>query len=557
MRLFLILLLCASLHGAVLPLALAPATPPVAWTPSCPAPSYPDAPALLPVLPGASYNCAEELAAALVARADLIPVDALLALAHNGSHTRARRNALRVLGRLAEAPRASRAHELVFRVRAAELQALLAATLAGERNNDLLQEAIWLLDNSFFPSFTNAAQLERLANDTALSPALRFRAATARARLVYARVGPLVAADQQFVEAGLRNDDAGVRAATATALARLRPDQLSAVTRNKLRVALATAWSAEPPLSLAVEIGANTPLRSVGASSPSSLAARAALARAHDHLDNGGERFASLRANYETLALPNMLSDGTTTIRSGLPATRLPALLAEVARVRTSFTALLGPALAAPLPGEGADHLTLLVFANQSVYRDYMQAFTPFTVEVDGVYDEASATLYTHERNLAQSENSLAETLRHELTHYLAGRSLFPGRWNDPGYHREPKGWADEGLAEVVAGLNPAGEPVPRSPQLARLCARSVPPRLATLLAQRAGYDRYGSFDYDPAWALAYYLFTARPTAARQLYAAYRDGSYRLDQWASLAGAPSLGAVEAEWHAAIARWCAA
>ena len=106
----------------------------------------------------------------------------------------------------------------------------------------------------------------------------------------------------------------------------------------------------------------------------------------------------------------------------------------------------------------------------------------------------APAQIATHARTAQQSENSLAETLRHELTHHLTGRQLFPGGWLSPGYHA--------------------------------------------------------------AWALSFYLLTERPAALRQLAAAYRNGSYRLEDWPRLAGAP-LAQLESEWHATISGWCGA
>jgi hypothetical protein len=241
-------------------------------------------------------------------------------------------------------------------------------------------------------------------------------------------------------------------------------------------------------------------------------------------------------------------------IRAGVGPARLPALLDELDRVRAAMVSALGPALAAPIPGEDGRRLTVLIFPRQGVYRDYMRAFTPFTVDVDGTYDEAGATLYTHERTPAQSENTLAESLRHELAHHVAAAHLFPGGWGAPGYHDQPKGWLDEGMAELMAGLDSAEAPAPRPAQLARLCARAAPPGLAALLARREGYDRFGSFDYDGAWALGYYLLAERPAALQRIAAAYRDGSYRLDSWAGLAGAP-LAQIEQEWHRAIRGWC--
>lgn len=503
-------------------------------------------------LPGAGYACAEELAVALRPRADPALTDALLDLAANGSHARARRNALRVLGRFAEAPPGSRAYELVTRARAAALRATLADILAAERDALVLADAIWIADTFLYPDFGAAPALERLAASAALAPTLRYRAARARARLIHARPGPLADADRRFILAGLRSDDPGVRAAAATAVAHLRNAQLDPDARATLGAALAAAWSAEPPPGLAPD---DPPPAGPGTNEghPTSLTALAAIARGRDRLAGGTAHLHRLRADYEALALPQGLSSGDVTIRSGLPAERLAPLLAEIEQTRRRFFAIVGPELDEPIPGEDAATLTVLIFSRQGIYRDYLRAFTAFSAEVDGVYDETTATLYTYARTPEQSANSLEETLRHELSHHLAGAYLFPGNWHTPGYHREPGGWADEGLAELLAGSGPAG-PAPRRAQLQRLCARAALPALAELLARREGYDRYGEFDYDAAWALSYYLFTERPAALRRIYRAYRESSYRLRDWPRLAGAP-LTAIERDWHAAIARWC--
>lgn len=538
--------------ASALPLAVAPVAPPI-HTPDCPAITYPDVGALLRALPGAGHACTEDLAIALRPRADLDLTDALLELAATGAHARARRNALRVLGRFAEAPRGSRAYELATRARGAALRATLAGLLDGERDALVLADAIWLIDTFFYPDFSADPALERLSSDAALASDLRYRAALARARLVHAHPGPLAEADRRFILAGLRSDDPGVRAAAATAVAHLRNAQLDPGTHATLGTALAAARSIEPPLGLAPDDPPPTGLP-VGESPPTTLTASAAIARAQDRLAGGTAHVDRLRADYEALALPHARLRGGVTIRSGLPTESLAPLLDEIEQTRQHFFAIVGSDLREPIPGEDATALTVLIFARQGIYRDYLRAFTVFSVEGDGVYDEASATLYTYARGAEQSANSLEESLRHELGHYLAGRYLFPGAWHTPGYHREPRGWADEGLAEVLAGSGP-DEPAPRRAQLQRLCARAALPALADLLARREGYDRFGVFDYDAAWALSFYLFTERPEGLRRLYRAYRDGNYRLRDWPRLAGAP-LATVEREWHAAIARWCA-
>ncbi|NNJ12483.1 peptidase [Chloroflexales bacterium ZM16-3] len=544
-----------------MPLAPGPAVVPPALTPSCAAMGYPDAESLLAALPGAGYDCAEEIAAALRPRADEPVVDTLIAMATDARRdTRARRNGLRALGRLAESPPASRAGELMRRTRAAATRMALDQILAGERDSFLVQDAIWIYDTFYFPSFGTQPALERISADVRVAPALRARSAMAAARLIGRKVGPLAAADRDSIIAGMFSDDPGVRAAAADTVARLRDERLPPQIRAELGEILLAAQLDEPPLALPED---SPDIRGSMAfadaeSTPTELTARAAIARAQDRLE-GGAHLAQLRADYETLALPNRLEAAGFLLRSGLPVGELPALLDHAALVSTAYAQALGPALSAPLPGEPAGTLTLLIFASQAIYRDYMRAFTPFTVDVDGVYDEATRTLYTHQRRPDQSENTLGETIQHELTHALTGETLFAGLWADPGYHAEPRGWADEGLAEVMAGAIADGEGgatlAPRPAQMARLCGRAAQPSLAELLARRAGYDRYGSFDYDAAWALSYYLLTERPDAARRVYAAYRDGSYSLAAWPQLVGAP-LDAFEGDWHGAISGWCA-
>lgn len=586
--LFVVLLL---IPASALPLAVAPAAVPPIRVPSCPSLSYPDAEAALADLAVARYDCAEEIAAALRPRAGPGLVDALLAQARSGPHDLARRNALRVLGRFAESPRGSRAYELTRRVRAVAVQATVLDLLQSGRDNFLLQDAVWIVDTFYFPSPSAAPALERVAAEVGLAPALRARAAQARARLIAPRPGPLGAPDRAFLLAGLRSDLPGVRAAAANGAARLRNAQLTPELRGDLGPALAAAWDDEPPLALPAD---DPPATADEESVAGPLAARAAIARAQDRLSGGTARLDRLRAAYEALALPYVVdlpargdgvfgfaqgrrwtadapdpaalssavvsprSPDAIHIRHALPPDELPPLLERMVAVRQAYAAIVGPALAVPIPGEGERPLTVLIFGSRAVYRDYMRAFTPFTVDVDGIYDEASATLYTHRRRADQSENRLEETLQHELAHSLTGRTLFPGGWRLSVYHAEPKGWADEGLAELLAGLEltPDGSQLaPRPRQLARLCARAAPPALAELLALRAGYDQFGRFDYDGAWALIFYLQRERPAGLQRILAAYRAGTYRLADWPQLVGTPSLAQFEAEWHAAIAGWC--
>lgn len=556
--------LLIGIPGSSLPLPPPPANLPAVYTPNCPTPTYAADPViLLAALDQADYACAEELAAALRLRADPPLVAALLANAVDPDRdTRARRNSLRTLGRFAEAPVVNRARTLTLGRFGGDLQATATAILQTERDPFILQDAIWLLDRFFYPSPAAAPALERLAYNSTEDPAVRVRAANARARQIWMDGPPLSFDAVAFLHTGLANAHPGVRTAAANAIARLRSDQLTPDLYTTLNVALFNAWLAQPPLALPAPITEeperNLLISGTVESLPTEITAHAALARARDRLQPGSHLLAELRAAYEQLALPVTHVENCAVIRADHPETALPMIARRMQLVEQAFTDLVGPELGTPIPAEFCV-LTVMIFGNRTVYREYMRAFTNLGVDIDGTYHAETGTLYTHQRTAQQSSNTLEATIQHEMTHHLTARTIFPGDWSDPGYHREPKGWADEGIAEVLAGLVPTAtgyELAPREAQLERVCT-AAPPSLAALLARRAGYDHFGHFDYDNAWSLTYYLATERPDALRRIYAAYHAGSYRLADWPLIAGTPSLATFEAEWHAAIERWCAA
>ncbi|MGC9041745.1 MAG: collagenase, partial [Roseiflexus sp.] len=65
----------------------------------------------------------------------------------------------------------------------------------------------------------------------------------------------------------------------------------------------------------------------------------------------------------------------------------------------------------------------------------------------------------------------------------------------------------------------------------------------------------YGTFAYDEAWAFVTFLHQERPSAIRAIAMAFRANTYRQSNVPDLVGAPSLAAIEMEWHAALARRC--
>ena len=564
MRLWLAILLTTLLlviPGSRLELAIAPAQLPSIRTPACPQATYADTADLLAVLPQANYDCTEQIAIALRPRADLDDVDRLLGIAANSTFdTRTRRNALRILGRLAESQRATRAAELMNQFRASQTQTVAIELLEREYDNFLLQDAVWLLDSIYYPSWQAAPALAHIALSDTYAPALRYRAARARARLIAAERGLISTTSRQFLIDALHSADPGVRTAAAEVLSFLRDDQLGAL--EPWQQLVAGVMATEPPLVVAQDEGdpRGKALFTFLESSPTPLTARAALARAADRL--AGEwatapRWHALKTIYEQLALPVEVATTTVKLRTG-PADTADSteLLTIVTQTYTLARQLLGMVGETPIPGEEQLPLQVLIFPSQAAYRDYMRAFTPFTVDVDGIYDAAQGALYSYRRGVGQTANSLAETLRHEISHAVTAAYVFPGHWRSPGYHQEPKGWFDEGFAEVLAVQSQhASQLQPHPRHLATICGLPLKPVLADLVARREGYDQYGMFDYPAAWALVYFLLTERPTAIMNMTIAWRTGNYRLADWPRLGGWHDWKAAEADWHAAIERWC--
>jgi hypothetical protein len=566
------LLSIALLAACSTPIAPAGRASPAA-TPSCRQPAHQGEDELLRSLPGASYGCAEELADALSAAATKRTVTLLLAMSRPPAHSLARRNALRALGRLAGQPPRSAAARLVRETHAAEVRAALLEALRQDRSVDVLQEAIWLLDTFLFPTAEAQPLLEAIAlrasfansADPAATPQLRARAMNAVSRLLLTRPAPVSETDLAFTLRSLASDEPGVRARAALILERWQRRGMASSSQALAVIALteAHARAASEPLVPPTMPESGTageglrfdPLLSGRPEIPAPpLAARAAVARALDAFVPGG-RYEKLRAAYEALALPSQYQHGNLALRADLPAESLPPLIETLGRARGEFFALLGPAFAAPLP-EGRDHtLTAYIFRDAAAYQAYMHAFVGFGADVYGVYVERQPggglppRLYTY-AGRATGAATLEETLAHEYAHSLAGHHLFPGAWHDPGYHAEPKGWADEGLAELIAARATGQTAAPET-----LCAAGLW-SLAELLARRDGYDRYGAFRYDEAHALARYLLLERPESGRAIYAAYREGRYRQGELARLAGSASLAEVEAGWRASVERWCA-
>lgn len=489
-------------------------------------------------VPYGDFACTETIARALAPRAESGTISYLLTIAQEHPSYWGRRNALRVLGRFAERPAGDTAHQLVTEERAADVRAALQRVLQQEKESVVLSDAIWILYTFFGDRLSDEReQLQAISLNPAFDEQVRWRAADAAVRLIADT--PLSPLGLAYLFAALRADEKWVAATAAWGILLLKDDQLTEDQREHIREQLGQAWQAS-----------------------SELITQTYLARALDRFDYGGSPvlFNSLKEGYERSLLPTEVGANGIVIRSGLPEHELSALMRRLDHEGSAFFDIMGSPFDVPLSGYAHPTITLHIFATKAAYETYMDGFIGFGANAGGLYIHSTASLYTFARNAAESRYTLEELVQHEFGHALQHKYVFPGSWGDPGYFDQPTGWAAEGQADFLGGLefDEAGRYSlpPRQTHLEQLCAPRAPRReLASLLAQREGYDEYGVFDYVNAWALNYFLFTERRDSALRVFTAFRDRAYHPDRFPQLVGLSALEEAEQEWHASIDRWC--
>lgn len=509
---------------------------------ACPTASEMNPSELAQSVPYGDFACTESIARALAPRAESETISSLLAIAQEHPGYWGRRNALRVLGRLAERPATDKAHQLVRVDRAPDVLAALRGVLQQEKESVVLSDAIWVLYTFFGGRLSDMReQLQAISLNRAFDEQVRWRAADAAVRLIVDTRSPLSALELAYLSAALRADEKWVAATAAWGILILEDGQLTPEQRNQIREQLAEAWQTS-----------------------SELIVQTYLARALDRFDYGGAPvlFNSLKESYERSLLPNELAADGVVIRSGLQAPDLSALLRRLGHESSAFFEIMGSPFDSPLSGYAHPTITLHVFATRAAYQTYMDGFIGFGANAGGLYLHDTASLYTYARTPAESRYTLNELVQHEFGHALQHKYIFPGSWGEPGYFDQPTGWAAEGQADFLGGLefDETGRYSlpPRRSHLEELCAPRAPRReLASLLAQREGYDEYGVFDYVNAWALNYFLFTERRDPALRVFAAFRERAYQPAKFPELLGLPALEEAEHEWHASIDRWCEA
>lgn len=475
----------------------------------------------------ADYYCTESIAQALVPAANEDMIHKLLSMMNSDSDNE-RRNASRILIRFAEQQENQTAHVLVTQVMSSDVKNAILETLKNESSSYVIPELTVLIDAHFRPFFDTQPYLESVSKDSKFDSVARWRAMNA-VRNIISEKETLAPSDAGFVLGSLKSDELWVRSEAAFICEILRDEQTAASQKTQMITALHNAYDSEDKMI------------------PKSF-----IAKALDRYEKTS-LYSKMESGFEKDRLYNSASRGLMTIKSSLPQDKLEKYLDMLEKQKQSFFEIMGSRFNTPVRDDPNDAFTLIILATPAEYFDYMNSFVGYGANAGGLYLENKGTLYTYQRNQTQSTYTVEDLIRHEFTHYLEGRYVYYGIWSDPDYHAEPKGWADEGLAEFFSQSVKEPNIILSQKYVDELCGKD-PIGLDSLLGRHEGYDKYGQWDYANSWSFTYYMMTEQKKAALNIYSSFRDGSYRLDSFGAIGGVP-MDSLESGWHHTMESWC--
>ncbi|HCL4436573.1 TPA: collagenase [Clostridium botulinum] len=142
--------------------------------------------------------------------------------------------------------------------------------------------------------------------------------------------------------------------------------------------------------------------------------------------------------------------------------------------------------------GNADDVLTMVIYNSPEEYK-LNRTLYGYSVDNGGIYIEGIGTFFTYERTPEESIYSLEELFRHEFTHYLQGRYLVPGLFNEGDFYKGNSGritWFEEGSAEFFAG----------STRTSVLPRKSMVGGLSQNPKERFSADKILHSKYDDGW---------------------------------------------------------
>lgn len=166
------------------------------------------------------------------------------------------------------------------------------------------------------------------------------------------------------------------------------------------------------------------------------------------------ENVSNLKKEIENKLFPKNYSfdDGKMKIKTPLGETKVQGLYHAAKQVQNQFFRLIQTDQ--PVAGDVNESLNMVVFGSKKEYEDYATYLYNIPTNNGGMYIERRSTFYTWDRTVGvESSLSLESLFRHEYVHYLQGRYLIPGYWDETDMYKGNRMvWYEEGMAEFFSG---------------------------------------------------------------------------------------------------------
>jgi len=152
-------------------------------------------------------------------------------------------------------------------------------------------------------------------------------------------------------------------------------------------------------------------------------------------------------------AFPNtfVFDGGAMTFETALSLAETEQIYYQLKEAEATFFKVTGATT--PVAGDVNNRITFRIYGSLQDYESFQLFLFGLPTDNGGIYIERQATLYTWDRTPRESFFTLEELARHEYMHYLIGRFLVPGFWNETDmYDNDRITWFDEGMASFLAG---------------------------------------------------------------------------------------------------------
>lgn len=217
----------------------------------------------------------------------------------------------------------------------------------------------------------------------------------------------------------------------------------------------------------------------------------------------------------ENILFPNeyIFDDGAIVVKTSLDFATIERLYFAIRQVQSQFQRV--SETITPIPNDPNSTLTMIIYGSKSDYNAYQSFLYDLSSNNGGIYIENWGTFFTYERTSSESSYTIEDLTRHEFVHYLQGRFLIEGDYNEGEiYDNNRIVWMTEGIAEFLTGSTVSEGVLPRK-LLVDLVYGDGNNRLNVNEIVTATYNTSGVYEYSGL--LFQYLYDNRIGTLRDI----------------------------------------